>query len=137
MECIFCQIAAGTAPNYRLAESEDFVAFLSIFPAVAGHTVVIPKKHTENLLDFPSEHGTELVGFLQKVARAVLKGVDAQGCNFALNNGSAAGQEVLHTHFHIVPRKHGDGLHAPFEGKKGVPEELSAVQVKIRTFLDV
>ena len=107
--CIFCKIIKNELPSCKIYEDNDFISFLDIAPVNKGHALVIPKKHCENLLDFPEELETQFIEVAKKVATAVTKATNADGFNLSLNNGEAAGQVVFHAHFHIIPRFKGDG----------------------------
>ncbi|MBR9700300.1 HIT family protein [Candidatus Woesearchaeota archaeon] len=130
-DCIFCKIIKGDIPCTKIYESENFFAFLDISPVSEGHTLLIPKQHCTNLLDVPEHLGTELLEVGQKIGRAILQATGADGFNFILNNGKAAGQAVFHAHFHIVPRKMGDGLVDWHHGTKVEDSELAGVREKI------
>lgn len=108
--CVFCKIVAGEIPAAKVYEDEDTLAFLDIRPINQGHTLLITKRHFPNFLETPAEVISSLIPKLQKVARAVKKGTDADGVNISVNNDRAAGQLVFHTHFHIIPRFFDDGL---------------------------
>ena len=110
MDCIFCKIIKGEIPCSKVFENEKFFAFLDIGPVNKGHTLVIPKKHYKNLLDMPEEELKGYMEAIQKVSKAILKGVNADGISINMSNESAAGQVVMHVHFHIIPRLKGDGL---------------------------
>jgi len=116
-ECIFCKIIKGELPCSKVFEDEKFFAFLDIGPVNKGHTLVIPKKHYKNLFDMPEEELKGYMEAIQKVSKAVMKGVDADGVNINMNNESAAGQVVMHAHVHIIPRFNGDGLKLWPQGK--------------------
>lgn len=109
-QCIFCRIAAGEVPSAKVHESERLLAFLDIAPTVKGHTLIIPKDHYRSLLDLPADLGAELVEALKVVGRAVMEGTGADGLNLGMNTNAAAGQVVMHAHFHLIPRFNGDGL---------------------------
>jgi len=123
LNCLFCKIVAGEIPASKVFENEHCYAFLDINPVRKGHTLVIPKKHYENVLDIPSEDLCNLMPSIQKVAKAVKTAAKADAFNLTTNNGKEAGQAILHLHFHIIPRNEGDGLpNWPHEGS--TPEEL-------------
>jgi histidine triad (HIT) family protein len=109
-DCIFCRIAAGTIPSGKIYETEGVFAFLDIGPVSDGHTLVIPRKHYEKMEDCPPETLAEIGTVLGKVAKAVVEGLQADGYNVLCNRGRAAGQIVEHVHFHVIPRKQGDGI---------------------------
>jgi histidine triad (HIT) family protein len=111
MSCVFCEIVAGTAPAIRIWEDDDYVAILDIRPFARGHTLVLPKQHTVDLTDTPSETLARLIGIGQRIglaARASELGAD--GVHIVVNDGRAAAQSVFHVHLHVVPRRHGDKL---------------------------
>jgi len=109
-DCIFCQIVQDKIPCARVYETENVLAFLDISPVAKGHTLVIPKKHLVNVLDLPAGLAPELQEVLQKVGHGLLNGVKADGFNLGMNNFEAAGQLVMHAHYHLIPRFAGDGL---------------------------
>ena len=101
--CIFCKIAKGEAPACKIYEDENIVAFLSIQPINVGHTLVVPKKHYENIYEIPEGEVARLFKAVKKIAPAVRRGVEAEGIQIVQNNGEAAGQVVFHLHVHIIP----------------------------------
>ncbi len=109
-DCIFCRIAAGEIPCAKLFESDTVLAFLDIAPVRKGHALVVPKAHHPTLWDLPQDLGRDLLAAMQAVGRAVVEASGAEGLNVGMNNHPAAGQVVLHAHFHLIPRHTGDGL---------------------------
>jgi histidine triad (HIT) family protein len=109
-DCIFCKIATGKIPCAKVYENEHVLAFLDIAPVNKGHTLVIPKKHSVNLLDIPDAELKEVMAAAKKVANAVKIGTKCDGISLSMSNGKAAGQEVGHAHVHIIPRFSYDGL---------------------------
>ncbi len=91
-------------------EDEAVVAFLDIRPMSKGHTLVIPKLHSKDLLDTDDEVLSNFLSKVKKIAKAVAKAVTSDGLAIRNANGSAAGQTVFHLHFHIIPRFINDGL---------------------------
>jgi len=108
--CIFCKIVAKEMPASIVYEDGKCLAFLDISPANKGHVLVIPKQHYVTLLQVPDSTLSELAKTAKKVSAAVLKATKAKDFNFVQSNGPAAGQVVMHVHFHIFPRFKGDGL---------------------------
>lgn len=108
MDCVFCKIIAGDLPSSKIYEDEKVIAFLDIHPANKGHTLVLPKKHYENIFDFPDEALAELVVILKKIAIAINKSEKCDGINIIQNNNRAAGQMIPHIHFHVIPRFEND-----------------------------
>eukprot|EP00747_Dinoflagellata_sp_TGD_P027395 gnl/TRDRNA2_/TRDRNA2_132584_c0_seq2.p1 gnl/TRDRNA2_/TRDRNA2_132584_c0~~gnl/TRDRNA2_/TRDRNA2_132584_c0_seq2.p1 ORF type:complete len:273 (+),score=90.06 gnl/TRDRNA2_/TRDRNA2_132584_c0_seq2:65-883(+) len=110
-ENVFAKMIDGKASCFKVFESKATLAFLDAFPMVEGHTLVIPKaKGSKAFTDMPPAKASEFLRDLQHVAKAVKEATGADGVNIWNNNGEAAGQAVFHPHFHIVPRKTGDGL---------------------------
>ncbi|MFO7727711.1 MAG: HIT family protein [Desulfonatronovibrio sp.] len=109
-DCIFCQIVRGDVPCTRVYETEEILAFLDISPVAKGHTLIIPKKHVVNILDLPADTAPALQKALQKVGTGLIRGLKADGFNLGMNNFEAAGQLVMHAHYHLIPRFTGDGL---------------------------
>ncbi len=129
--CIFCKIIAGEIPSYKVYEDENVLAFLDITPVNAGHTLVVPKTHYENLLDLPEDLAQKLIAVIKKIAPAILKGASAEGFNLGLNNGSVAGQLVPHFHWHIMPRFANDNFEL-WRGRKYEAGEAEEVLMKIK-----
>lgn len=120
MTCIFCKIAAGEIPSEKVVENARAFAFLDIKPLARGHVLVIPKRHAERYADMPPEDAAAVAELAQHVVRRLSKGMGTEGATLAVNDGRAAGQEVMHVHLHVVPRAETDGIgpiHALFHGK--------------------
>ena len=128
--CIFCAIAAGEIPSFKVYEDELVLAYLDINPFSKGHVLVIPKEHSEGLLDTPDETLAAVVSRVKKVAAHLKSALPCDGFNILQNNGEAAGQTVHHVHFHIVPRWTGDPL--VFENNKGDMDALKSLAESIR-----
>ncbi len=133
-DCVFCKIIKGEIPSTLLYEDNDFFVFLDIAPIQKGHTLIVPKKHSTDIFDFKSNLGDKLISIIQKTGKAVMRGVNADGFNFGLNNGVAAGQVIMHTHFHIVPRFDNDGLKS-WPDKKYKEGEMEKVGKNIIKYL--
>ena len=108
--CIFCKIIKGQIPAEKVFEDSDVLVILDINPVTEGHALVIPKKHSTDLLGTSDHDAASALAILKKAARVIMEVVGAEGFNVHINNGQAAGQAVMHTHFHIIPRKNQDGL---------------------------
>ena len=104
-ECVFCKIIRKEAPASIVYEDEKVVAFLSIRPVNVGHTLVVPKRHYENIYEIPDEEVSYLFKVVKKLAHAVKHSTGAEGIRIVQNNGKAAGQVILHLHVHIIPMK--------------------------------
>ena len=107
-DCIFCKIIEGEIPSHKVYEDDKMIAFLDVNPVSKGHTLVVPKKHVENIHE--AEGMNYLFDGLVEVSNAVKDAFDPEGVNIAQNNGEAAGQEVFHLHFHVTPIYEGNEL---------------------------
>ena len=107
-DCIFCKIAKKEISSEIIFENDNFIAFLDANQKVLGHTLIVPKKHFVNILDLPSNLASEMFDLIKKIAEKRLK-EGYEGFNLVMNNFPAAGQAVMHTHVHLIPRKKGDG----------------------------
>lgn len=130
-DCIFCKIIKGEIPSHKVYEDKDTVAILDIRPINAGHTLVVPKKHSTDLLDIDDEDLKKAIVVVKRVAKAIKEAVNAQGINLGMNNGKAAGQLVFHPHLHVMPRFENDG-YKHWYGKDISQEELTKIAKKIK-----
>lgn len=133
--CIFCQIVAGSAPSAKVYEDDAVLVFLDIFPASAGHTLIIPRQHFENLYETPPELLQSVMRTSRRIALAMRSAFQPDGLFVGQLNGAAAGQTVFHYHMHLVPRSAGD----PFviHGRKlADPNELAAIADRLRAALE-
>ncbi len=134
LDCVFCKIVRGEIPSYKVYEDDDTLAFLDIHPNNPGHTLVVPKKHFENLYALDDHHLAALMRTVQKIAKAVKPAVAAGGINIAMNNEEVAGQIIFHAHLHVIPRFREDGY--THWGKRAYkPGEAQQVAEKIRRSL--
>ncbi len=108
--CVFCKIIRGEIKAEKTEESNSFIAIRDARPLSEGHTLIIPKKHYITLLDLPNNLGEEMLRFTKGIASDLMDKKYADGFNIIMNNLAPAGQEVLHAHIHIIPRKEGDGI---------------------------
>ncbi len=131
-DCIFCKIVKGEIPCTKLFENEKVLSFLDIMPVAKGHALVIPKAHYRTLLDMNHEDLKEVSLALQKVGAAVMKATKADGFNILQSNERAAGQEIFHVHFHIIPRFENDDISFKLGKIKSEKEELEEYQKMIK-----
>ncbi|MBS9338294.1 HIT family protein [Fructobacillus sp. M2-14] len=108
---IFDKIIDGEIPSYKVYEDEYVLAFLDISQVTPGHTLLIPKKHVTNIFDYDEETAKHVLLTLPKLTKAI-KASDEKitGMNITSNNGESAGQTVLHSHWHLIPRFDDDNL---------------------------
>jgi len=134
-ECIFCKIINKEIPSNIIYEDDKTLAFLDNHPVNNGHTIVISKKHFENILDLEKSYLNACFETVQKISKAVKEGVNAEGFNILMNNLKASGQVIFHTHIHIIPRFENDGLKL-WGGKDYNPGEnlkiLNSIKSKIQ-----
>lgn len=135
-DCIFCKIAGGIIPSYKVAENDVAYAFLDIHPANSGHTLVIPKRHAENVFETTLEEWRGMQDLVHELSIAVEAATEAHGLNIKMNNRVHGGQDVMHAHVHIVPRFKGDGVVKPLIQKAAYPQsEAERVRDKIISLL--
>ncbi len=127
--CIFCAIAAGEIPSFKVYEDDVVLAYLDINPFTEGHTLVIPKAHSEGLLDTDDATLAAVIARVRKVAAHLKAALPCDGFNILQNNGEAAGQTVKHLHFHIVPRRGSEPI--AFESHAGDMEKLKALAERV------
>lgn len=129
MATIFTKILSGELPSYKIAENDDFLAFLDINPNTKGHTLCIPKKEVDNIFDLDPELYTGLMEFTRKVAIALQKSVTCKRVGMAV-----IGLEVPHVHVHLIPLNNMSDM--DFRRKKNfTKEEFEVIASEIRTFL--
>ena len=136
--CIFCKIIADELPSSKVFEDERCVAFLDVAPIRPGHTLVVPKDHAPNLAQLEPETGGHVFTIGQKITAALYGGLGCDGASVFLADGAAAGQDVFHSHLHLLPRFEGDGLGSAFraeEEEMASREDLDAVARKIESSL--
>ncbi|MFA6522272.1 MAG: HIT family protein [Patescibacteria group bacterium] len=133
--CIFCKIAAHEVPSHIVYEDELTIAFLDIAAVSKGHTLVVPKIHAENLSGNTKEEAEALMDVVWKIAPAIMKALGASGYNLGMNHGKDAGQEVAHTHFHIMPRY--AGVERSFRRLSPADFELDEVATQIKAAIEI
>jgi histidine triad (HIT) family protein len=126
MASIFSKIIAGEIPSFKIAENDQFYAFLDVFPLVPGHTLVVPKKETDKLFDLDEKDLGAILQFAQPIAKAIEKAFPCQRCGMAV-----IGLEVPHAHVHLVPINTADDLNFTRPKLKPSQDELKEAQQKI------
>ena len=106
-DCIFCQIVAGKIPSFKIYEDESVYAFADINPLQAGHTLVIPKAHYENIWEVPSKVLQAIATASKKVATALQAALNPDGVCVMQLNGRGVNQIVMHYHMHLIPKETG------------------------------
>ena len=114
--CLFCKIIKGEIEVNKIYEDDKVLAFLDNKPVNPGHALVISKKHVANLEEIEESDLKMLVVALKKVGARLKEKLPCPAYNVIQNNGPMSGQEVMHLHFHLIPRFEGDGLkHFPHQ----------------------
>ncbi len=131
MNCIFCAIAKGEIPSFKIYEDDLVLAYLDINPFTKGHTLVIPKVHSSGLLDTSDETLASIISRVKKVAAHLKDALPCDGFNILQNNGQCAGQTVPHVHFHIVPRLGASAEDISFANHPGDMEHLKALAARL------
>jgi histidine triad (HIT) family protein len=103
VDCPFCNIASGKTVASIVYEDATTLAFMDLNPANVGHTLVVPREHYENIYEVPEKLLAEMTAVVKRVCVAVKKTVAADGIKIIQLNGKAAGQVVMHLHFHVIP----------------------------------
>ena len=126
MATIFSRIIAGEIPSFKIAENDQFYAFLDVFPLAPGHTLVVPKKEVDKLFDMDESDLSAILQFAQPIAKAIEKAFPCQRCGMAV-----IGLEVPHAHVHLVPIDTADDLNFTRPKLKPSQDELKEAQQKI------
>ncbi|WP_075288854.1 HIT family protein [Pararhizobium arenae] len=113
---IFAKILRGEIPSHRVYEDDAVIAFMDVMPQAEGHTLVVPKAPSRNILDADPATLAALIPVVQKIAVAAKKAFDADGVTIMQFNEAPAGQSVFHLHFHVVPRKDGMAMKPHSDG---------------------
>ena len=111
--CIFCDLIRGAGEVSICYEDSVAIAFLDIQPVNPGHVLVVPREHYEVLQDIPKDVGAHLYLVAAKLIPRVQTASGATDMNIVVNSGAAAGQNVMHYHIHLIPRREGDGVDVP------------------------
>ena len=102
--CVFCDIVDGKIPSKKVFENDSLIAILDISQTTKGHTLIIPKKHFNNMLETDENILKEMISLSKTLGNKIVKNMNATGLNVLLNTNESAGQTVMHTHMHLIPR---------------------------------
>ncbi|KAG4096274.1 HIT-like protein [Neocallimastix lanati (nom. inval.)] len=130
--CIFCKIIKQQIPSFKLIETDTVYSFLDIGPLNEGHALIIPKYHCQKVEDVPDEYLHDILPVAKKIAKAI-------GCtnyNILQNNGRLAHQEVMHVHFHVIPKDESGGLEIKWRVKKLSTDKLKEIHADIISKLE-
>ena len=123
---VFTKIINGEIPSHKIAENEDFIAFLDIDPLVMGHVLVVPKTETDKIFDLPEKYLAGMLLFAQPIAKAIERSFNCKRCGI-----SVIGIEVPHCHMHLLPINNANDINFTRPKLKVSNEELEKVKQKI------
>ncbi len=133
--CIFCKIVDGIIPSKSVMETENCIVVLDAFPATKGHVLIVTRDHKETLVDMTDAELSDVAKLMRDVGSAVKKATGCDGINFVNNLGEAAGQKIMHAHFHILPRYENDSVVMTFQQLKLTEEEADSLVKSIKAEL--
>jgi histidine triad (HIT) family protein len=131
-DCVFCRIVRGEEFSWKIFENETVLAFLDINPASEGHVLVIPKDHYDGILAIPEESLADVVRVTKRIAERIAAKLGVPEFNVMHASGVSAQQTVGHFHFHIVPRRPGDGMDLWFKARQFTDTQFAAIVKKIK-----
>ncbi len=131
-DCLFCGIVAGDVPGQIVDSDEHTVAFMDINPATRGHALVVPRRHSADLMEVSDEDLTYTMLAARRLARRIRETLEPDGFNILNSCGAAAWQTVFHFHVHVIPRYVDDPLKLPWVPGPGDADEIAAVAEQLR-----
>lgn len=131
-DCIFCKIINNEMPSYKIYEDADFLVILDKFPITLGHSIVIPKKHFENVYELETNVSEKAFPLISKISKVLKSSLECDGLNIFQNNGEVAGQSVKHFHVHIIPRFKNDEIKIISDEKKVTDEDFINIIEKLK-----
>ncbi len=134
--CVFCKIVAGQIPCASVLETDEALAFLDINPLARGHVLLIPKRHAVRLDELNASQAGAVLRHLPALAKAVRQATGCQGYNLLQNNGRIAHQEVMHVHFHIIPRYKNDTFKFNWPAGQYAEGEIEQIREAVRSALE-
>jgi histidine triad (HIT) family protein len=123
-DCEFCKIIRGDAPARVVCETEDSIAFFPLKPAARGHTLVVPRRHVEDIWSVDPGLASRIIETVLKASHALRIALKPDGLNVINSAGEAASQTVCHLHIHLVPRWYNDHIGNIWPPQKPWQEEL-------------
>jgi histidine triad (HIT) family protein len=131
-DCLFCGIVAGDMPAQIVDSDENTVAFMDINPATRGHALVVPRRHSTDLMDVPEEDLASTMVAARRLARRMEETLKPDGYNILNACRPAAWQTIFHYHLHVIPRYEDDPLKLPWIPRGAEADEIAAVADRIR-----
>ena len=133
-DCIFCKIVRGETDAHVVHEDDHTLIFMDIFPVAPGHSLIIPKAHSESIFETDTRDLQRVMAHSKRLAQALRDEFAPDGIGVYQLNGAAAGQTVFHYHMHLIPRKQGDPL-ALHGRAPGDPQQLALVASRLKDAL--
>jgi histidine triad (HIT) family protein len=130
-DCLFCKIVEGVVPSRKIFENDNCYAFLDIFPAAKGHTLVIPKQHFTDIHQADAQSYASVAAAAKEVADLLHARLGSAGTTIFQMNREAGWQTVFHLHMHVIPRWDNDGLHKPWDIAEATDGELAAAHKEV------
>ena len=130
-ECVFCKIVSNEIESFKVYEDDEVLAILDKNPVSLGHTLILPKKHYENIFDVPDEILEKMIHVAKMLAKKYKEKLNATGVNILNASGKDAQQSVFHFHIHLVPRYPNDNLDLWFDKKPKLNVKLEEVYNEI------
>jgi len=131
-QCPFCLMVEGKIPVKKVYEDEKVLAILDINPANKGHTLLFPKNHAKIMSEVPEDVVKHCFSVANKISKALVEAVGAEGTNIFLANGAVAGQTAPHVLVHIIPRHKGDKVAIEWDGHKEDDKEMELTAESIK-----
>ena len=135
-ECIFCAIASGKIPSFKIYEDKDFFACLDINPATPGHIILFPKRHCKSIMELSLDEMKDMAFLIRGLSLALIE-FGAEGVNIFYQMGAAAGQRTEHMIIHIIPRYKDDGVSFNWNPRKIGEEDMKKIQGQIASLVKV
>jgi len=135
ISCVFCKIVKGEAESWTVYEDELVKAFFDTNPTSEGHTLVIPKKHYENIYEIPENVLEKIIIVAKKLAIIYKKALNVKAVNILHASGKEAQQDIFHFHIHLVPRYENDKLNLWYQSQPEVIANFNKILEKIKKFM--
>ncbi len=134
-DCIFCKIVKNEIDAYKIYEDDDCIVILDKFPNNIGHSLVIPKKHVQNIFELDDDLAGKILKIASKISNGIQKSLKPDGIHLLQNNNKGANQTVNHFHMHIIPRYFGDTVEIKWVNNKFSEEDFALTLEKIKNVL--
>ena len=137
--CLFCKIIEGEIPSYKIYEDDKTLSFLDVFPISEGHSLIVPKIHAQFIEELDDETAFAIFKTTIKISKKLRDKLNVPATTIGIHNGKESGQEITHTHIHVIPREESDGggpiniVMANGKLKKPTDEELKTTFEKLLT----